>query len=184
MLPILHQSLWRDEAFSLLVAAKSPLEILGLTLKDTNPPLYFLILHYWIQAFGNSEPVARSLSFLFHILLSIVVWLAAHHLTKSKTVSVLAMLAAFLNPFLLQYAFEIKHYSLFALLTTSSLFLWLTQKKFLSGAFLALAVITHNYGVFTFIAFALFWFPENKLSINKKFFVSYIIFLVCRLLQP
>ena len=51
----LTQSFWRDEAFSYFMAKKNISEIIFLTAKDFNPPLYYSILHFWIKIFGGSE---------------------------------------------------------------------------------------------------------------------------------
>jgi len=56
-------SLWYDECFSIDWANDSIKEILDYSLlHDTNPPLYLIILHFWLKWFGDSEFVLRSLS--------------------------------------------------------------------------------------------------------------------------
>src|SRR3989344_2939011 len=62
------QSLWRDEAFSYLLAQKSIIDIIRLTAQDFNPPFYYIMLHFWISIFGKSEIALRSLSFVFFAL--------------------------------------------------------------------------------------------------------------------
>lgn len=45
--------IWLDEAFSVLLSVKSVSEILFHTARDVHPPLYYLILHGWINIFGE-----------------------------------------------------------------------------------------------------------------------------------
>ncbi|PIW73452.1 hypothetical protein CO005_01355, partial [Candidatus Roizmanbacteria bacterium CG_4_8_14_3_um_filter_34_9] len=55
----LTQPFWRDEAFSYFMAKKNIFEMLLLTAKDFNPPLYYFILHFWMNIFGSSEIALR-----------------------------------------------------------------------------------------------------------------------------
>lgn len=170
MLPILNQSLWRDEAFSALLSEKSPLQIIPLTMRDTTPPLHYLLLHYWMIMFGTSEVALRGLSFIFHILTVFIVFLIIRKLIKSTIAQFLITLATLLNPFLLRYAFEARAYSLLAFLSVLAIYFVITKKYILSSVVLALAVFTHNFALFTFIAFA-FWFSytnRQRLRETKK----------------
>lgn len=135
MLPILNQSLWRDEAFSALISLKNPLEIISLSMRDTTPPLYYLLLHYWILMFGTSEVSLRSLSFLFHLLLVLIVFFITKKLIKSRFVQFIIAFSTLLNPFLLQYAFEARPYSLLAFLSVLSIYLAISKKYILSSVF-------------------------------------------------
>ncbi|MHB1005915.1 MAG: glycosyltransferase family 39 protein [Chloroflexota bacterium] len=57
------QSLWLDEAASVAFASGDPGYILRFTFyKEPNPPIYFLLLHFWMPLFGTSETAIRSLS--------------------------------------------------------------------------------------------------------------------------
>ena len=60
-----RESLWADELASIQFAGE-PLGQLwsGWMVNETNPPLYYSLLHYWVQAFGASEFGMRSLSVL------------------------------------------------------------------------------------------------------------------------
>ena len=50
------ESLWYDEVVSVEFAGMgSPSEIVEATKKDNNFPPYYLLLHYWIALFGDSE---------------------------------------------------------------------------------------------------------------------------------
>lgn len=169
MLPILHQSYWRDEAWSVLLAQKSLSDIFTLTLKDVHPPLFYYLLHFWIKLFGNYEYVTRVLPFLFHFLLVVAVFFLLLHLLKNWRPSLLGAGAVLMNPFLLNYAFELKAYSIFAFLTITALLFFLKRRYILSSVFLALMLFTHNFAIFFFIPFIVYWGVQAvKLSRKEK----------------
>src|SRR5260221_3193123 len=104
----LTQSLWRDEAFSILSAEKS-LSFL-LPKLGFEPPVYYMLLHFWIKIFGRSELSTRGLSLLGFTLATIVVIHWGEKLFKKHWLSWFLPLFFFLNPMLLYYAFEVRTY--------------------------------------------------------------------------
>ena len=68
-------SLWRDEAFSYLMARLPIHQLLWATAQDANPPLYYLLLKLWMGIFGTSEIALRSLSLIFFWATLYVVYL-------------------------------------------------------------------------------------------------------------
>lgn len=63
------QSLWYDELFTILNSSLPSIEsVLSHYLSETNPPFYAIILHFWINLFGNSVFFTRLLSAIFGIL--------------------------------------------------------------------------------------------------------------------
>lgn len=137
-LVILTQSYWRDEAFSVLLASRPLKELFGLIVRfDHTPPFFYYLQHFWLSIFGTSEIAMRSLSFGFHLLAVYFVL----KLTKSR----LAALAVGLNPFLWQYAFEARHYSLFAALVLGGVYFYSVKKICASVICWSLALITHNF---------------------------------------
>lgn len=60
------KSMWLDETFSVWMASQSVADMLQWVVKiDQHPPLYYLLLHYWVSAFGDTPYYARLLSALF-----------------------------------------------------------------------------------------------------------------------
>ena len=54
--------MWLDEALTVNIA-KAPLHLIPHLLRaDGAPPLYYLLLHFWMKVFGTSDLGARSLS--------------------------------------------------------------------------------------------------------------------------
>jgi 4-amino-4-deoxy-L-arabinose transferase-like glycosyltransferase len=56
------QSVWWDEAYSLEWASHGPLEIVRILQSDVHPPLYYLLLGFWLDVFGESLVSGRALS--------------------------------------------------------------------------------------------------------------------------
>src|SRR5438477_8042563 len=114
----LTQSVWRDEAFSVLLAKQDFFSILTLSAKDFSPPLYILLLKIWISLFGTSEIAIRSLSFIIFLVGIYYFFLFLYDVFKIQTnFAYIYVLLVLTNPFLNYYAFEARGYSLLATLS-------------------------------------------------------------------
>src|SRR3990167_3959634 len=126
----LVQSIWRDEAFSYLLAKKNFWEIFSLSAQDFSPPLYPLLLKFWISIFGSSEIALRSLSFVAYLFTFYFFYMFLTKILRtSKTWTIIYSILFFINPFLNYYAFEARAYSLFSLFTIASFYYFLSKKK-------------------------------------------------------
>lgn len=107
--------LWLDEVQTVDIA-RLPLPALFTALRhDGSPPLYYLILHVWIGAFGQSTPAVRALSSVFAIVTLPVAYLAARRLAGAR-VALVAVLLLAASPYAARYATETRMYSLETLL--------------------------------------------------------------------
>ncbi|MCL5998590.1 MAG: glycosyltransferase family 39 protein [Chloroflexi bacterium] len=113
------QSLWYDEGNSARIAERSLQLIIEGAGGDIHPPLYYVALHYWRMAFGESEAALRSLSVLAGALLVVFTYLAGRSLFGSQTGLIAAALVAF-SPFAVYYSQEARMYILLALAATAS----------------------------------------------------------------
>jgi Predicted membrane protein len=59
---VTHPVLWLDEAYSVTLAGMPLAQIILHTARDVHPPLYYLLLHFWMDAFGNSLLAVRGMS--------------------------------------------------------------------------------------------------------------------------
>lgn len=118
-LPFLNQSLWLDEATSIVTAQKfSLVEIVTkFSPGDFHPPLYYLLLKAWMQIFGNSEIAARSLSVLFGVLTIATTYKIGQKLFSKYVGYVSALLLAF-SPLHIYYSQEARMYSMETFLAT------------------------------------------------------------------
>jgi hypothetical protein len=62
------KGMWLDETFSVWLANHSVVDLLQWTIKiDQHPPLYYLLLHYWMALKGDTPYTVRLLSTLFGV---------------------------------------------------------------------------------------------------------------------
>lgn len=159
-------SLWGDEAWAATLAVKPIWEIIQIVARDTSPPFYYLLLHTWMNFFGTSELAIRSLSFLFFLGTALVVYLIGHHLWDKKT-GFWAALLTLINPFLFQYAFEGRMYSLLVLTSTLSIYFFLKKQKILFILATLAALYTHHFSLFIVI-FEFLWIAVESYQKSKK----------------
>jgi mannosyltransferase len=108
------QSLWYDEGTSVTVAPRDLTTILANAAADIHPPLYYLLLHYWVGAVGTSEWALRLLSAALGVLTVAVVCRLAWDLL-GPVGGVAAGLLAALAPLEVWYSQEARMYALAAL---------------------------------------------------------------------
>ena len=143
--PLLYltQSAWRDEAFSILLAMRSPLYFIPKLAFE--PPLYYLLLHFWMKLFGTSEIAARALSLVGFALANVVVIIWAERLFKKHWLSWFLPVFFFFNPQLLYYAFEIRAYGWYMFFAVTSMFAYWEKRRALYVVSTTLGLYTHTY---------------------------------------
>jgi len=145
---------WIDEGLSVGIASYDLLDIPGRLREDGSPPLYYLLLHLWMLAFGTSETATHTLSLLVALATVPVSWWAARSLFGTRTAWITALLFA-LNPFLTYYAQETRMYAMSILLgllvATTFLHVFARRdRRWLPGFVAALTAMlyTHNWAIF------------------------------------
>lgn len=118
------QSIRLDEAQSLWQASRSIPEILTVIASDVHVPLYHLILHVWLQLFGNNIVTARILSLIFYVA-SIPLLYALGVLAYGRRVALFATLLYSLSPFMNWYGNEARMYTLFTLCVLANQYFFL-----------------------------------------------------------
>lgn len=145
------EGLWRDEIFSLFLAERPLGEIISLTVKDFNPPLYYFILHFWIGLFGTSEIALRSLSVLFYVIGVFCVYEIFKVILKKTHLQSAFYTALFvMNPIVLYYAFEGRMYSMLFCMTMLSTFFLLRKQSMPYLISLILGLYTHYFFILIF----------------------------------
>src|SRR5574341_1041767 len=169
--PLLYftQSLWRDEAFSVLIAQRP----LGFIMRNLGiePPLYYLALHFWIKLFGMSEIAVRSLSLVGVGLATILVICWAEKLFQKHWLSWVLPLLFFFNPMILYYAFEVRTYGWVIFFSVASMYGYIEKKWPVLVAANVLGFYTHSYMIFVPIAETVHWLITTA---GKKNFNAYI----------
>ncbi len=150
----LGASLWMDEGLSIGIASQPFFDIPGVLKQDGAPPLYYLMLHVWMQIFGNGPSATQGLSVAISLIAVPGGLWAGWTLFNRRAGLICAALAAF-NPFLTVYAQETRMYSLMVVLSllTSAAFLHVyvyRNRKYLPlfAVLLAAILYTHSWGIF------------------------------------
>ncbi|HEY5250340.1 MAG TPA: glycosyltransferase family 39 protein [Acidimicrobiales bacterium] len=112
--------MWLDEALTFNIARLPLSQLPGALKRDGAPPLYYAMLHFWIEAFGPSDLAVRALSGLLSCATLPFVWLAGKRL-GGRTVAAGAVLLLASSPFAVRYATENRMYALVAFLTAAGL---------------------------------------------------------------
>jgi mannosyltransferase len=163
-----HESIWLDEGISIAMAKLNFAQLIDKSAVDSFPPLYYLLLHYWMLLFGDSEFAVRFLSLVFS-LASIVM---SYQLTKYFFQEKVAMITAFLlaiSVFHIEYAQETRMYSLLTFLSVSSCYFFLQwkdtgAKKWMLLLFFVnlLFLYVHILAVFFIVAENIYYFVVKK----------------------
>ncbi|MEO8042716.1 MAG: glycosyltransferase family 39 protein, partial [Acidobacteriota bacterium] len=149
-------SLWTDEIFSVGVTRLQWGAMLErLVLDKVHPPLFYLLLKVWVSVGGEALLWLK----LFPVLTAVATIIPFYFLCCELNLSAFAMNATMammsVNGYLVQYAQEVRMYSLLILLATTSCWLYvrfanrdLAQKKHLLLLSLVnlLLIYTHYFG--------------------------------------
>jgi len=146
--------LWLDETLSVNIA-RLPLGDLFEALRhDGAPPLYYVLLHWWMEVFGTGTIAVRSLSGLFAVAALPLVWVAGERLGGRRVAAASLILLA-TSPFAVRYATETRMYSLVTML---ALIGWLAlgdllvrfswPRAVVVSATTALLLLTHYWSLY------------------------------------
>lgn len=108
---VTRSPLWLDEALSVNIAKLPLSQIPGALRHDGHPPLYYVILHGWMDLSGRSDFAVRSLSGVFGVVGLPLVWIAGRRLGGPR-VAWLAVTLLALSPYAVRYSTESRMYSL------------------------------------------------------------------------
>lgn len=150
----LGASLWMDEGLSIGIASQPLLDIPGVLRQDGSPPLYYMLLHLWMQVAGNGPAETQALSVAI-ALLAVPGGLWAGWTLFGRRAGLMCAALGAVNPFLTAYAQEARMYSLMVVLSllTTAAFLHVyvyRNRRYLPAfcIFLALILYTHSWGIF------------------------------------
>jgi 4-amino-4-deoxy-L-arabinose transferase-like glycosyltransferase len=159
-----YQPLRGDESFSIQFSAHE-LDWLfpNIANIEPNPPLYYLLLHYWMAVLGQSEFATRFLSLLFGVISVPIIYQLARSMGRPN-VGILASTLVAINPFQVWHAQDVRNYTVWPALSMASLvFLLLALRegrlKYWVGyvGLALLSVYTHYYDLFLLLFQNLFF---------------------------
>ncbi len=148
------RTLWLDEAYSAILARKPFSQIHQALVLDAGPPLYYDLLKIWRAVFGESEVALRSMSLLFAVVTTLLLYRICLAFWAKKTALMVSWIWV-LSPLSVAYATEARNYTLFAALSTAYIFclaFFVVRYSVLGIAIslpcLILLLYTHNVGWF------------------------------------
>jgi uncharacterized membrane protein len=163
-----HESIWLDEGISIAMAKLNFAQLIDKSVIDSFPPLYYLLLHYWMLLLGDSELSVRFLSLVFSVASIVVSYQLTKYLWQEKVALITAFLLA-ISVFHIDYAQEARMYSLLTFLSVSSFYFFLkwkdsAAKKWMFLLFLInlLFLYTHTLAVFFIAAQNIYYFLLKK----------------------
>jgi uncharacterized membrane protein len=180
---------WRDisldEPFTLFHAQQPIIDILLLPLQnEPNPPLFMLLMHFWIKLFGISPESVRILPLVFNSLTAVVLYLIG----KRHFGQIQGLLASGLflfSSYHFYFALEARTYSLMALATALSLYYFLcflddsATKKIRIGLIVSnlILIYSHYFGllvIFVQVLLLALFFRENFLDKMKAYLIIFL----------
>jgi uncharacterized membrane protein len=152
------ESYWFDEVITVRRAGGS----LGSLLVRRYAPIYEILAHFWMQAFGTSEVATRSLSALAGIASIAVMYVVGRQLFGKK-VALISTFLMVVSEFQIYHSQDFRYYSLFVLMTLFSFLFYIRALKTKRSTYFVLYVLfsillfyTHPFGVFALVAQSLY----------------------------
>jgi 4-amino-4-deoxy-L-arabinose transferase-like glycosyltransferase len=154
----LRSDLWLDEALSVNIAKLHVSQIPGALRHDGAPPLYYLLLHFWMRLFGQGDFAVRALSGLASVLALPCVWFAGRRLAGQRGAFAAVMVMG-TSPFAIGYANSSRMYSLMVLWSLLGLLAFVraledpAPRRLAAVAVMAAVIIyTHYWGMYLLLA--------------------------------
>src|SRR5215204_3975358 len=119
------ESLWLDEATSVYIGNHGFVQILGeMSIQNRHPPLYLLLLHYWMQLFGDSEFSVRLPSVFFGVF-SVGMLYKVGTLLFDKWIGLISAFIMTISAYQIYYSQEARAYTMTVLLALISFYFFL-----------------------------------------------------------
>jgi 4-amino-4-deoxy-L-arabinose transferase-like glycosyltransferase len=165
------QSLWNDEGNAARAAERPVPLILEAAEGDIHPPGYYLLLHAWRAAAGESEFALRALSALCGVLTVALTCALGRRLGDGWMGWGAGLLAA-LSPLAVYYSQEARMYALLGFVSTASTFLLLQLEQDLPrgrfhGLLPAAYVLSVGAGLYIHYAFPFVLIVHNLLFLGR-----------------
>lgn len=184
MLFLCAQDLSHDEPFSVYHAQFDVPQIIYHLKAYNNPPLYELILHYWIKLFGISAFAVRLLPCLFGALSAAALYLLGSRFFSFATGLVAALLLT-CSTMCVYYSHDCRAYTLFLLLTILSFYFYVLlneqpQRRLCLGLYAlinACLLYAHYFGFIVLFIQLLHVLVSNR-SAFKRFVIANAITLL------
>lgn len=140
-----------DEVYSWYFAARETgVEVIKSVLKeDVHMPLYFLILHYWMKIFGESEKSMHLCTLCLSLPLIPITFYSMKSLFN-KTAGYFAAIYLAFNTFCIYYSLQARFYGLVMTLTLLGAFLFVKLLEKFEKKYVISFVVVHSLLLYTF----------------------------------
>jgi len=172
-----------DEAFSVFHAQQSVRELLQTLNKEANPPLYYLLLHFWIKIFGIAPAAVKMLNIIISFGTAVMIVAIGHRLRNIGFIF-FASLAFFFSNLHFEFSNEIRAFQLVLLLTVCSFYFFISYFEtkntihLLGIGFVTLALpYTHYNAAFVAIVQGIssLFFIRSHWKLIWKLWITYLI---------
>ncbi len=147
---------WSDEAIAVGIASHPLSAIPGILRHDGSAPLYYVILHFWIDAFGSSERATHALSVLLG-LATIPLGMWAGWSLGGRRGGIYAAVLFAVGAFLTEYATETQAWELLAVIALVATVSFLHAFVYGRRRFLILLVPSLTLMLYTSFWAVFFW---------------------------
>jgi mannosyltransferase len=179
----INQSLWLDEAISVLLVKKASFLVnLSYYMKgDFNPPLFNLILYFWLKVVPTTEFFIRLPSLFFGLLTCFLVYKIYKLIFKESRGTLLSLALLVTAPLHIYYSQEARMYSLASFSTSASLYYFLqlikTKKKFFTFHFslFTILMLYSHYLAWLILLVQWLYLILIKFWKDKKLFLNILI---------
>jgi mannosyltransferase len=109
----IHFSLWYDETAAIKFA-EQPISLLwsDWAARETNPPLYYSLLHFWIMVVGEGDVAVKALSLTIGMVSIFLIYRAAMILTGAQSAAFIAAILAAVSEPHVHFSLEARGYIL------------------------------------------------------------------------
>jgi 4-amino-4-deoxy-L-arabinose transferase-like glycosyltransferase len=113
-----RSDLWIDETLSVNISRLPLGEMVEALRHDGHPPMYYFLLHWWMEVFGQGDAAVRSMSAVISVLTLPLIWRIADAIAGRRcALAALVLMAT--SPQAVRYATETRMYSLVVLLASA-----------------------------------------------------------------
>ncbi len=183
------ESLWSDEGISVDISKGTISDVIDRSNNDPKP-LYYLILHFWMKLFGNSEFSVRFPSVIFGILSIYVIYKLGEFIFDTK-IGLLSSIILSISLYHIRYSQEARSYSLLVLLVLLSNYYFVKflenkdERKYITGderkhitgyVLSSIAMIyTHFFGLFYIVFQNIYYLAFQRKDIKSWMIIQGII---------
>jgi|GEM_PF-157109 len=175
-----HRDLAMDEPFTVFYSQANLHDLFIMLKSENNPPLFFILLHFWIKLFGISVASVRFLPVIFSSLTAVFIYYTGKKYISGLVGLVASLLYTF-STYNMVFAHEARVYSLFAMLSTLSMLVFFSihskrsiRRIIMLAVVNALLVYSHFFGFFLILTQIIItgFITNFRKSMGFKFLLS------------